>query len=84
MNIYTPAIRAEVHAVRVPLDFVMDVVEYPFHPPFVGLRFYETQWKSYNDAERLKCINYLQRIKNIIEQNGVLVTLEPVSDGIEL
>lgn len=78
--IYTPKIRSAVHSVPVPHDFVMDVVEYDMHPPYIGLRFYESHWRHMNDIERLRCIEYLQRVKRIIESHGISVTLDPVYD----
>lgn len=78
--IYTPKIKQQVHSIKVPHDFVMDVVEYDMHPPYIGLRFYESHWRHLSDLERLKCIEYLQRVKRIIESNGINVTLDPVYD----
>jgi hypothetical protein len=78
--IYTPKIKQEVHAIPVPLDFVMDIVEYDFNPPYIGLRFYESHWRHMNDKERLKCINYMSRVKKTIEAYGINVTLDPVYD----
>ena len=78
--IYTAKMRQEVHAIPVPVDFVMDVVEYDLYPPYIGLRFYESHWSHMSDAERLKCIHYLQRVKKTIEAYGIPVTLDPVYD----
>lgn len=80
MAIYTPKMKQEVHTIPVPANFVMDVVEYDFIPPYVGLRFYESHWRHMNDTERLKCINYMTKVKNIIQAYGVKVTLDPVYD----
>jgi hypothetical protein len=78
--IYTPKMKKEVHSIPVPVDFVMDIIEYEMYPPYIGLRFYESHWKHLNDNERLKCILYMQRVKKIIESHGVSVTLDPVYD----
>ena len=80
MNIYTPKIKQEVRSVPVPHDFVMDVVQYDFNPPYIALRFYESHWRHMTDNERLQCIKYLQKIKKIIEGHGIQVTLDPVYD----
>lgn len=80
MSVYTPQIKEAVRSVSVPKDFVMDIVQYDFHPPYIALRFYESHWRHMNDKERLKCIAYLQKIKKIIESHGVSVTLDPVYD----
>jgi hypothetical protein len=78
--IYTPKIKEQVRSVKVPADFMMDVVEYDFYPPYIGLRFYESHWRHLSDLERLRCIDYLSKVKNIIEAYGINVTLDPVYD----
>jgi hypothetical protein len=78
--IYTPKIKAQVHSIPVPADFVMDVVEYDMQPPYIGLRFYESHWRHMSEKERLKCIMYLQKVKSIIQGYGINVTLDPVYD----
>jgi hypothetical protein len=78
--IYTPKMKHEVKAIPVPSDFVMDIVEYDFQPPFIALRFYESHWRHMSDSERVKCINYMSRVKKTIESYGINVTLDPVYD----
>jgi hypothetical protein len=79
-SIYTAEMRRAVQSVKVPVDFVMDVVEYDFYPPYLALRFYESHWSHLSENERIKCVSYLQKIKKIIESFGVSVTLDPVYD----
>ena len=79
--IYTPKIKSEVRAIPVPADFVMDIVEFDeFNPPYILLRFYESHWRHMSDKERLKCIQYMSRVKKTIEAYGVQVSLDPVYD----
>lgn len=78
--LYTPQMKEEVRKHKPPHDFAIDIVEYDLNPKFIGIRFYESQWKRYSDSERLKCILYLDTVKSIIESHGVRVTLEPISD----
>ncbi len=78
--VYTPNIKKQVQSVKVPDNFVMDIVEYDFVPPYIALRFYESHWRHMSDKERLKCISYMDTIKKIIEAYGVKVTLDPVYD----
>lgn len=80
MTVYTPQIRSQVKSLKVPADFVMDIVEYDFEPPFIGLRFYESHWRHMSEPERLKCVEYMAKVKKIIEAYGVKVTLDPVYD----
>lgn len=78
--IYTPKMKRDVHTIPVPANFVMDIIEYDFVPPFIGLRFYESHWRHMSDKERLKCIDYMTKVKNIIQGYGVKVTIDPVYD----
>jgi hypothetical protein len=78
--IYTPNIKRQVQSVKVPSNFVMDIVEYEFKPPYIALRFYESHWRHMSDKERLKCISYMDKVKKIIESYGINVTLDPVYD----
>jgi hypothetical protein len=78
--IYTPQIKSEVKSVPVPHDFVMDIVEYDFSPPYIALRFYESHWRHLSEKQRIKCALYLDKIKKTIESHGINVTLDPVYD----
>lgn len=79
--IYTPQIKAAVHSIKSPHDFVIDIIEYDLKGhEFLGIRFYESQWEYYNENERLACIFYLNTVKSVIESFGVRVTLDPVID----
>jgi hypothetical protein len=78
--IYTPQIKSEVKSVPVPHDFVMDIVEYDFEPPYIALRFYESHWRHLSEKQRIKCALYLDKIKKTIESHGIDVTLDPVYD----
>jgi hypothetical protein len=78
--IYTPQIKKEVKSVPVPSNFVMDIVEYDFKPPYIALRFYESHWRHMSDKERVRCVQYMSKIKKIIESYKINVTLDPVYD----
>jgi hypothetical protein len=78
--IYTPQIKSEVKSIPVPHDFVMDIVEYDFSPPYIALRFYESHWRHLSEKQRIKCALYLDKIKKTIESHGINVTLDPVYD----
>lgn len=80
MSIYNQKIQAEVKSIPVPHEFVVDIVEYDFYPPYLALRFYESHWKHLSENERLRCIQYLSKIKKIIEAYGINVTIDPVYD----
>lgn len=78
--IYTPKMKQDVHSIPVPANFVMDIVEYDFKPPYIALRFYESHWRHMNDLERIKCVEYMIKVKKIIESYGIAVTTDPVYD----
>jgi hypothetical protein len=78
--IYTPQIKSEVKSIPVPHDFVMDIIEYNFNPPYIALRFYESHWRHLSEKQRIKCALYLDKIKKTIESHGINVTLDPVYD----
>jgi hypothetical protein len=80
MSIYTPKLRSALSSIRPPHDLEIDIVEYDMYPPFLGLRFYESQWLHLSESERLRCIEYLKDIKTIIEAFGVKATIDPVYD----
>lgn len=78
--IYSPKIREAVKSIPVPHDFSVDIVEYDFYPPYLGLRFYESQWRYLSESERLRCIEYLVKVKSVIEAHGINATIDPVYD----
>lgn len=80
MKVYTPQMKRAIKELKVPADFVMDIVEYDFYPPYIGLRFYESHWRHMSEKEKISCVLYMQKVKKIIESNGVPVTLDPVYD----
>lgn len=79
--IYTPKLKASIDSIRPPHEFVIDIVEYNLPGnDFLGIRFYESQWEYYNEKERLDCLLYLSKVRDIIRSFGIQVTLEPVID----
>ncbi len=80
--IYTEQVRRAVNSIKPPHEFIVDIVEYNLDPknPFIGLRFYESQWNYFSESERLRCISYLEKLKSILTGYGISATLEPVID----
>jgi hypothetical protein len=78
--VYTAQMRREIKEIPVPHDFVMDIVEYDFYPPYIALRFYESHWRHLSEKQRARCALYMDKVKKIIEAYGVNVTLDPVYD----
>ena len=80
MAVYTPQMKRQIRELKVPADFAMDIIEYDFTPPYIGLRFYESYWRHMSEKERIRCVLYMTKVKKIIEAYGVQVTLDPVYD----
>lgn len=83
MTGYTPEVKALVKSLKVPHDFVMDVVEYDFKngkPPYYALRFYESHWRHLNEKERLNCVDYMTKVRAILKAYGMDSTLDPIFD----
>jgi len=64
-------------SIPVPHDFNADILDYD---KFITIQFYESQWRHYTDAERFKCIQYLERVKKTLESLGAVVALDPILD----
>ena len=80
--VYTNSMRKAVHSIKVPVDgFKMDIVEFSeIQPAIIMLRFYYSQWITFNDSERTKLLFYMDKVRKIIEAHGVRTTLDPVYD----
>lgn len=63
-----------------PHGLKWDLVEYDSFPPFLSLRFYESQWARLTEGQRYDCIIYLKEVKRVLEGFGHNVTLDPVID----
>lgn len=80
MAVYTNKMKSAIRNLKNPHDLTVDIVEYDFHPPYIGIRFYESEWRYLSESERLRSIGYLNKIKSIVEAHGVNATLDPVYD----
>jgi len=83
---YTPEMKRLVKSLKVPHDFVMDIVEYDFGKgtePYYGLRFYESHWRHLSESERMKCIDYMTKVRAVFKAYGYETTLDPVYDAKE-
>lgn len=76
-KMYTSNMQKAFRSIPVPKDFKVDIVDYD---KFLTVQFYESQWRHYNDSERLKCVLYLQRVKKALESQGAVVALDPILD----
>jgi hypothetical protein len=73
---YTKEMSTKVREVRKPVpDLMMDVVQYP---EFLALRLYEDNFIQYQGAKKEMVIDYVDRVKKLIESYGVRCELEGV------
>jgi hypothetical protein len=81
---YTKRQSQTVKAIPKPHGLKWDLVEYDSFPPFLALRFYESQWAMLTEGQRYDCVIYLIQIKKVLENFGHRVTLDPVIDITEV
>lgn len=62
-----------------PVEMSVDIADYG---NYLGIRFYESEWKHLSEGERLKMIRYFQEIKAMLSLGGVDSTLDPIYDQI--
>jgi hypothetical protein len=77
---YTKSQGKIIKSIPKPHNLRWDLVEYDSFPPFLALRFYESQWAEMTEGQRYDCIKYLETIKITLERFGHRVTLDPVID----
>jgi hypothetical protein len=75
--IYTPEVAAAIKSIPMPVEMTVDIVDYG---NYIGIRFYESQWKHLSESERMKMAMYFQAVKKMLEKGGVQSTLDPVYD----
>jgi len=73
---YTKEMSIKVHGVKKPVsDLMMDVVQYP---DFLALRLYEDNFIQYQGTQKEMVIDYVSKVKKLIESYGVRCELEGV------
>lgn len=75
--IYTPDVAAAIKSIPMPVEMSVDIVDYG---QYLGLRFYESEWRHLSEGERTKMAMYFQAVKKMLEKGGVNATLDPVYD----
>jgi hypothetical protein len=74
---YTDEMKKSIRTIKIPKEFKVDILDYD---TFLTVQFYESQWKHYSDSERFQCVQYLLKVKSILESLGARVALDPVLD----
>lgn len=70
---YTEEMRKKVHEIKKPRMLLMDVVMYP---EFLALRLYEDNFLQFEGIQKEMVIDYVARVKKLIESYGVRCELE--------
>ena len=73
---YTEEMRKRVHEIKKPVsNFEMNVVKYP---DFLALRLYEDNFIQFDGTKKEMVIDYVSKVKKLIESYGVRCELEGV------
>lgn len=75
--VYTEQMRDAIRLVKPPHGFSISIVDYE---TFLGIQFYESEWRHLSDKERYACLTYISKVKSILQSYGVSVTLDPILD----
>jgi len=70
---YTEEMKKAVHQVKKPSMLLMDIVMYP---DFLALRLYEDNFLQFEGTKKEMVIDYVTRVKKLIESYGVRCELE--------
>ena len=73
---YTKEMARKIRELNKPArDLKMDIVKYP---QFLAIRLYEDNFIQYDGSMKIRVIEYIEMVKNILETYGVRVELEGV------
>jgi hypothetical protein len=70
---YTEEMKKKVHEIQKPSMLLMDVVKYP---DFLALRLYEDNFLQFDGIKKEMVIDYVGKVKKLIESYGVRCELE--------
>jgi hypothetical protein len=70
---YTEEMKKAVHQVKKPSMLLMDIVMYP---DFLALRLYEDNFLQFEGTKKEMVIDYVGKIKRLLESYGVRCELE--------
>lgn len=73
---YTKEMSSKIRDVRKPVpDLMLDIVQYP---EFLAVRLYEDNFVQYEGIKKEQVIDYVGKVKKLIESYGVRCELEGV------
>lgn len=70
---YTEEMKKAVHQIKKPSMLLMDIVMYP---DFLALRLYEDNFLQFDGIKKEMVIDYVGKVKKLIESYGVRCELE--------
>ncbi len=70
---YTEEMKKKVHQIKKPSMLLMDIVMYP---DFLALRLYEDNFLQFDGVKKEIVIDYVGKVKKLIESYGVRCELE--------
>jgi hypothetical protein len=70
---YTEEMKKRVHEIKKPSMLLMDIVMYP---DFLALRLYEDNFLQFEGTKKEMVIDYVTKVKRLIESYGVRCELE--------
>ena len=70
---YTEEMKKKVHEIKKPSLLLMDIVMYP---DFLALRLYEDNFLQFEGIKKEMVIDYVKRVKQLIESYGVRCEME--------
>lgn len=70
---YTDEMKKRVHEIKKPSMLLMDIVMYP---DFLALRLYEDNFIQFDGIKKEMVIDYVTKVKKLIESYGVRCELE--------
>jgi hypothetical protein len=70
---YTEEMKKKVHEIKKPSLLLMDVVMYP---DFLALRLYEDNFLQFEGIKKEIVIDYVKKVKQLIESYGVRCEME--------
>lgn len=75
---YNDEMKKRLREIKKPLMLMMDVVQYP---DFLALRLYEDNFLQFTGSKKEEVIDYVMKVKKMIESYGVRCELEGKPHG---
>lgn len=70
---YTPEMALKVREIQKPAMLLVDIVKYP---DFIAIRLYEDNFIQFDGSAKERVIDYVTKVKKVIESYGVRCEME--------